>query len=161
MSPNRKAFLNTVGVSEGTSTNPASKDRGYDMIVTGIDGHAEVFTDYSTHPFAGGREPKQVNSSGLKSTASGKYQIMLKNWLFYSESLHLPDFSPDSQDKIAIQLLRECHALDLIEAGRFVEAVYACRSRWASLPGANYPGQRMNTIAMLTKAYQSAGGTLG
>lgn len=160
MTPNRKAFLDMIALSEGTSTSPATKCNGYDVIVTGIDGKPEVFTDFSTHPFANGRPPKIINKEGLKSDAAGRYQQMLKYWPFYQRNLKLPDFGPASQDRIAIQLIGECRALVLIDAGRFADAVFACRSRWASLPGAGYAGQHENTIEALQEAYLKAGGAL-
>ena len=50
-------------------------------------------------------------------------------------------------------------AIALVEAGDFAAAVHACRSRWASLPGAGY-GQHENTLAALEEAYVVAGGTV-
>jgi len=41
---NQKAFLDVVATSEGTCTSPATKNNGYDVIVTGVDGKPEVFT---------------------------------------------------------------------------------------------------------------------
>jgi muramidase (phage lysozyme) len=58
VSPNLRAFLDMLAFSEGTATSPATKDRGYDVIVTGVDGKPEIMTSYSTHPFAGGRRPR-------------------------------------------------------------------------------------------------------
>lgn len=156
---NVRAFLDMIGVSEGTSTSPATLCAGYDVIVTGIDGKPEVFDDFRRHPFAGGRVPKVINSKGLASTASGRYQIMLKWALAYAASLKLSDFGPESQDKIALQMIRECNAMHLIEQGQFAAAVTACRSRWASLPGAGY-GQHENQLAKLQTAYIDAGGVL-
>ena len=60
MNQNRRAFLDTLAFSEGTSNHPLTVNDGYDVIVTGVDG-PEVFTDYSAHPFANGRKPKQIN----------------------------------------------------------------------------------------------------
>lgn len=158
MHPNVKAFLDMLAVSEGTSANRLTKCRGYDVIVTGIDGKPEVFTDFRQHPFAG-RPSKLINAKGLTSNAAGRYQFMGRYWLAYKQQLNLPDFGPDSQDKWCIQLIKECGALTMIEAGNFADAVQACRSRWASLPGAGY-GQRENSIASLQAAYQSAGGVI-
>lgn len=160
MDANRKAFLDMLAVSEGTSTSPATRNRGYDVIVTGADGKPEVFTDYSTHPFANGRPSKVINSRGLTSNASGRYQSMLKDWAHYKALLHLADFGPASQDLWAIQLIRERGALPLIDAGSFDLAVARVRNLWASLPGAGY-GQRENQIERLRQAYLGAGGTLG
>ena len=111
MNANRKAFLDMLAVSEGTSTSPATLNNGYDVIVTGVDGVPEVFTDYSDHPFNNGRPSKVINSHGLTSNASGRYQFMLRDWHHYRDQLKLPDFSPDSQDLWALQLIRERSAL--------------------------------------------------
>ena len=159
MTTNRRAFLDMLAYSEGTSTSPATKDRGYDVIVTGIDGKPEIFTDYRAHPFANGRKSKVINSKGLTSNASGRYQFMLKDYLHYTTLLHLRDFGPESQDQWALQLIRERRALPLIDAGRFDDAVERVRNLWASLPGAGY-GQPEHRIEKLRSAYLAAGGTI-
>ena len=159
MNQNRKAFLDMLAVSEGTSTSPATQNNGYDVIVTGADGRPEVFTDYSDHPFNKGRLSKVINSRCLTSNASGRYQFMLRDWHHYRDQLGLKDFGPDSQDLWAIQLIRERGALPLIDAGNFALAVARCSNLWASLPGAGY-GQHENQIAKLEAAYTDAGGEL-
>jgi len=160
VTPNQKAFLDMLAVSEGTSTSPATKNNGFDVIVTGIDKKPEIFTDYSTHPFANGRKSKTINTNGLTSNASGRYQFMLRDWAHYRSQLGLQDFGPASQDKWALQLIKERGALDDIEAGRFAAAVAKCKNIWASLPGANYPGQPMNKMETLQASYVAAGGML-
>lgn len=159
MTPNQKAFLDMLAHSEGTSTSRATRCNGYDVIVTGADGKPEIFTDFSTHPFAAGRPSKVINRRGLTSNASGRYQFMLKDWAHYKAQLGLPDFGPASQDKWALQLIRECRALPLIELGQFARAVAACAHLWASLPGAGY-AQHENKLADLQAAYTGAGGAL-
>lgn len=154
---NRTAFLDMIAHSEGTSTSPATINRGYDVIVTGIDRKPEVFTDYSDHPFAHGRPSKIINSRGLTSNASGRYQFMLRDWAHYRKQLNLADFGPVSQDLWAIQLIRECSALPLIDGGSFTAAVKAVSHLWASLPGNSY-GQHQNQIDALQAAYSAAGG---
>lgn len=156
---NRQAFLDMLATSEGTSTSPATLCRGYDVIVTGADGKAETFTDFSDHPFNKGRKSKQINSKGLTSNASGRYQFMLKDWNHYRIQLGLKDFGPESQDKWALQLIRERGALPLIDMGQFVLAVARVRNLWASLPGAGY-GQPEHGVEKLQAAYLSAGGAL-
>lgn len=158
MSPNLHAFLDMLAFSEGTATSPATKDRGYDVIVTGIDGKPEIMTSYATHPFAGGRRPKVINSKGLASTASGRYQFLVRDWGFYRLKLNLPDFGPESQDRWAIQLIKERRALDDIETGHFIVAVGKVSNLWASLPGAGY-GQPEHRMTSLEDAYERAGGT--
>lgn len=159
MNQNRKAFLDMLAVSEGTGTSPATQDNGYDVIVTGVDGAPDIFTDYGDHPFNRGRPSKVINSRGLTSNASGRYQFMLHDWAHYRDQLNLADFGPDSQDLWAIQLIRERGALPLIDAGNFALAVARCSNLWASLPGAGY-GQHENQIAKLEAAYTDAGGEL-
>lgn len=151
------AFLDMLAWSEGTSNHVATKNKGYDVIVYGIDGKPETFTDYSDHPFAKGRPGKVFNKKGERSTASGRYQQIVKYWPAYKKQLSLPDFSPASQDKLAIQLIRECKALDDINAGRIEQAIHKCRSRWASLPGAGY-NQREHSMEKLIAVFKASGG---
>jgi len=144
---NREAFCALLAWSEGTSTIPGS-DRGYDVLVGGT-----LFTTgYADHPRV------KINlGHGLNSTAAGRYQILAHWFDAYKQYLKLPDFSPASQDAIALQMIGECKALDDIDAGNIASAITKCASRWASLPGAGY-GQRENTIEGLMKIYQESGG---
>jgi muramidase (phage lysozyme) len=146
MNANRRAFLDMIAASEGTSTIPGS-DNGYNVIVGG-----SLFHDYTDHP----RKLIVINSK-LSSTAAGRYQLLAKYFNAYKMQLRLPDFGPDSQDAIALQLIRECKALEDVDAGRFDSAVSKCKTRWASLPGAGY-GQHENKIETLRLAYEKAGG---
>jgi muramidase (phage lysozyme) len=129
----------------------AMTDNGYNVCVGSTVQHPILFKSYATHP--------RLRNSATNSDAAGRYQFMGKYWLSYQQQLSLPDFGPASQDKWAIQLIRECKAIDAIEAGRFDDAARLCRSRWASLPGAGY-GQRENSLAALRQAYITAGGML-
>lgn len=156
---NMVAFLDMLAWSEGTSTSPATKDRGYDVIVTGVDRKPETFSDYSVHPFSQGRKSKLITRKGLTSNASGRYQFMLKDYGHYRDLLKLPDFGPLSQDLWAIQLIRERRAIPLIQAGRIQEAIARVRNIWASLPGAGY-GQPEHALEKLIAAYRNAGGVV-
>ena len=84
---------------------------------------------------------------------------MLKDWPHYKALLKLPDFSPISQDLLALQHIRECRALPDVVAGRIETAIAKCRNIWASLPGAGY-GQREHLLADLLKRYRLAGGVM-
>lgn len=154
---NVAAYLDMLAWSEGTSTSPATRRDGYDVIVTGIDKKPEIFTDFSVHPFSRGRPSKVINSKGLTSNAAGRYQFMLKDYPHYRDLLKLPDFGPASQDKWAVQLIRERGALPDIHAGRFAAAVTKCRNIWASLPGAGY-GQPEHRFEALRAQYLLHGG---
>lgn len=159
ISSNLNAFLDMLALSEGTSTSPITKNDGYDVIVTGLDGNPEIFTDYRWHPFSLSRRSKIINSKGLTSNASGRYQFMLKDYKYYRDLLKLPNFGPESQDTWAIRLIKERGALPLIEAGKFDEAVAKVSNLWASLPGAGY-GQPEHALSALRVVYTLKGGKL-
>ncbi len=158
-SSNALAFLDMLAWSEGTSISPITVLDGYDVIVTGVDRKPEIFKDFTDHPFAQGRPSKVINSKGLTSNASGRYQQMLKDWPYYRTQLALPDFSPISQDLLALQHIRECRALSDVHAGQVESAIAKCRKIWASLPGAGY-GQREHRLGDLIQQYRLAGGAL-
>lgn len=157
MNPNIQAFMKTIRFSEGTLNHPLTVNDGYDVIVTGIDGKPEVFTDFSDHPFAKSRPGKVFNKAGQRSTASGGYQQLYKYWPTYKEQLGLKDFSPESQDRLCLQLLKEQRAIADIEAGHIRRAIAKCANIWASFPGAGY-GQREHKVEVLIEAYKNFGG---
>lgn len=151
----RKAFLDMIAYSEGTDNGrQPTKDRGYDVIVGG-----KLFSDYSKHPGV----YVKLNAK-LTSSAAGRYQILEKFAKHYMKQLGLPDFGPDSQDKIALQLIRECKALDDIDEGRIHQAIYKCRSRWASFPPPPGAGklynQRAESIDKMLEIFKKAGGVV-
>ena len=153
MDPKLKAFLNLIGWSEGTSTSPITKNQGYDVIVTGIKGPS-VFTDYADHPFAkGGYVQWRLNPPEF-STAAGRYQILAHYFEAYKVRLNLPDFSPASQDAVAIQQISERNALHLIAQGEVSAAITACSNIWASFPGNSYKQGGGHTLASLVAYYQ-------
>jgi hypothetical protein len=78
---------------------------------------------------------------------------------YNNNQLDLPNFSPLSQDLIAIQQIRERGALQDIEKGYINIAIDKVKNIWASLPGAGY-GQHENTLDKLITAYKDAGGTI-
>ena len=77
----------------------------------------------------------------------------------YKKQLGLKDFGKTSQDAIAIQLIKECKAVDDIEAGNIESAIKKCSSRWASFPNAGY-GQHENTMVKLVLSFENSGGVL-
>lgn len=138
-------FLDLIAFSEGTSTSPLTINDGYDVIVWGTSG-MEVFTDYSHHPFDDGRPPKLIRINPiLVSTAAGRYQILSRYFTAYKASLKLSDFSPLSQDKIALQMIRERAALKPLAEGDIPTAIRLVSSIWASFPGNTY-GQNPHAL---------------
>ena len=148
-----KAFLDLLAWSEGTSTHPLTQNDGYDVIVTGVNGPS-VFTDYSTHPFANGGSVTVRENPLLVSTAAGRYQLLSRYYNVYKAQLGLPDFSPSSQDAIALQQIGERKATALIMAGEVEQAITACSGTWASLPGNSY-GQGGHSMSALLAQYQT------
>ncbi|WP_423196809.1 Lysozyme [Cupriavidus sp. H19C3] len=149
------AFLDLIGYSEDTSTR-ANSDDGYNVIVGGT-----LFPDYSQHPRIA------IKTRWGWSDAAGRYQIMAAipnvirtdTWDWASRACKVPDFSPLSQDLVAIYLIRRRGALEDVKAGRIAVAVDKCRKEWASLPGAGY-GQREHSVDFLIAEYKKAGGRL-
>jgi muramidase (phage lysozyme) len=149
MTKNRASFLTMIALSEGTAQ--IGDQKGYNVIVGSTKEHPHLFIDYSKHPGV------LVDlGNGLESTASGRYQILERYYDAYKKSLKLPDFSANSQDIIALQMLSECNCLHLIDEGKITEAIKLAASRWASLPGAHYD-QRTNLISTLLAWYEQAG----
>lgn len=147
------AFLDMLSWSEGTVTDPVTQDRGYDVLVTGING-PQRFDSYATFPDV----LVEVNHNGLYSTAAGRYQLLEHNYQYYSAFLKLFDFGPLTQDLIALQQIRERQAIPVILQGNFTLAVQMCNTIWASLPGSPY-GQPVHTMDDVLAQYTAAGGT--
>ena len=146
-SKNMRAFLDMIAKAEGTW---GKGDDGYDVIVGG-----KFFNSYDDHP----RIKVNLPKLGIKSTAAGRYQILARYFDAYKEQLNLPDFGKDSQDAIAIQLIKECRAIDDIENGDIEKAITKCASRWASFKGAGY-GQHERSMTFLMSAFKEAGGVV-
>jgi muramidase (phage lysozyme) len=147
-------FLDLIAFSEGTRTNKLTKNDGYDVIVTSIDGPS-IFTDYSTHPLLG-KPPLIIRGTHekplLRSSAAGRYQLLAHYFEVYKEQLRLPDFSPMSQDLVALQQIKERHAYQPILDGNISFSITACSNIWASFPGNDY-GQGGKSLQTLLAKY--------
>jgi lysozyme len=115
----------------------------------------QFIKDLSKHPGIIVRDGK----GRLPSSAAGRYQYLKATWAGVARVCNLPDFSPHSQDVGAVELLRQRGALQHVLNNDFARAVEACKKEWASLPGANYAGQGMNSFAKLKRIYESALGS--
>jgi muramidase (phage lysozyme) len=146
---NRVAFLDMIAHSEIGAALLAESDDGYNVLVGSTPAKPLIFPSYATHP--------NVLNRALNSTAAGRYQLLFRWFKAYAALLKLTDFSPLSQDMIALQQIRERGAFPLIDAGQFETAVERCSNIWASLPGNSY-GQHMNDIKALKVAFVNAGG---
>ena len=100
-----------------------TRNHGYDVIVGG-----ELFTDYSDHPRKLVAKPKtQINRRRTLPALS-------RWWDAYRKQLGLKDFSPKSQDAVALQI-KERGALPMIDRGDIRQAIDRCSNIWASLAG--------------------------
>ena len=91
----RKAFLDMLAWSEGTDNGrQKTRNHGDDVIVGG-----EPFTDYSDHP----RKLVTLNPK-LKIN---RRRTLSALWDAYRKQLGLKDFSPKSQDAVALQQIKE------------------------------------------------------
>jgi muramidase (phage lysozyme) len=93
------------------------------------------------------------------STAAGAYQIIHPTWEGLVTQYGFPDFEPPSQDCMAVALIAEKGALDMIIAGDLAGAVAACASIWASLPGSQ-AGQHMEAFDAVQTCYLENGGSI-
>lgn len=155
---NIKAFLQAIRVGEGTASND-----GYTKKVGGGN-----FDEYTDHPavlgWKGWPMPLKMAQAagypnGAVSTAAGAYQINRPTWVRLRSKLGLQDFSPESQDAAALELIREKAALGDVRMGRITNAVKKVRKVWASLPDAGY-GQRQVTHANFENDFIKAGGVI-
>lgn len=139
-SANVSAFLDTIGYAEGTG------DR-YDYMYT-----HKVFYSYAGHP-------RQLQCSyGLCSDAAGRYQFLSTTWDAMRRKLSLPDFSPESQDRAAVQLIKDvgCYSsvVNIDGPNSFSRAAYCVSGQWASFPGSPY-GQRTHSASHLYSKFKA------
>lgn len=141
---NVRAMLQAIRWAEGT----AGPD-GYRTLFGG-----GLFDSYADHP----RTVVAALLAGkpIKSSAAGAYQILAKTWDSL-KALGLPDFSPQSQDLAAVELIRRRGALQYVIDGRISLALDLIRKEWASMPGAGY-GQPEKRVADLAAVYVKNGG---
>ncbi|WP_175948583.1 glycoside hydrolase family 24 protein [Burkholderia pyrrocinia] len=155
------ALLDAIAGSEIDAWTLAHSDDGYNVLVGShgsivrngqtIPPNLLTFPSYTTHP--------DILNSALNSTAAGRYQLLFRWYQPYAKLLNLSDFSPISQDRIAIQQLKERGSIRLIQNGNLGAALAQASNIWASLPGSPY-GQHTNTVAYLTSLYKAAGGII-
>lgn len=145
-------FLDLIAFSEGTSTVSGS-DEGYNVLFGG-----GTFNSYVDHPRL--RLTFNINGRPVTSSAAGRYQLLERYWDAYRVSLRLVGgFTPENQDRIALQQIRERRALDDIKAGRIQQAIAKCSNIWASFPGNSY-GQNPHKLEKLLAQWQKLGGAL-
>ena len=146
----RKAFLDMLAWSEGTDNGrQKTRNHGYDVIVGG-----ELFTDYSDHP----RKLVTLNPK-LKSTGAGRYQLLSRWWDAYRKQLGLKDFSPKSQDAVALQQIKERGALPMIDRGDIRQAIDLLQ-QYLGFTAGRWLCQFEHKADSLIAKFKEAGGTV-
>lgn len=131
--PATRDFLNMVAMSEGTGNHKNTTNNGYDILFRG-----ETFNDFSHFPnkvFTF----KDKQGKTHKTTASGRYQILKGTYEDMASRLGLTDFSPATQDKIAIALMIQ-KGVDFDSANLATE-LPKISNVWTSLPGSTVGSQ--------------------
>jgi muramidase (phage lysozyme) len=113
--PRVQAFLDMISKAEGSDYNSLSGDLPDQPTKW-------EFRSFDTHP-----------GWGALSTASGRYQITEPTWRDFGQRLGLKDFSPDTQNLIATQILIDAGVLADLRNNNFPGAMDRASRRWASL----------------------------
>lgn len=135
---NVKAFLDMISHAEGTY---GKGDNGYNVRYGGT-----LFEGYSTHPW----KVKPWSTGGIKHTPAGRYQITEATFDGL-KSKSGGDFSPSSQDRMAVALMKNKGAYDLVVQGKPAEAIKKLPATWSSF--------NRYSEATLLKWYEQHGGT--
>lgn len=115
------------------------------------------FSGFSSHPNV--RRPINLPGyEGKVSTAAGAYQINFPTYKDFAPKLGITDFTPESQDALAVAILNTTGAVHALGEGNLIEAFHLASKRWASLPGSN-AGQHPKSINTAIAAFRSFGGS--
>lgn len=128
-------FLKLITWTEGTDRD----GRPYNVLFG-----FKYFEGYDRHPGI------VVKTANYSSSAAGRYQILKAT----AKMLKMADFTPESQDLAAIQLIKNAKAYDDVVAGRWEAAINKTNKVWASLPNSPY-GQPVKKMADALKFLNS------
>jgi lysozyme len=152
---NRAAMLAAVRYAEGTQGG-----EGYRALFGWRPGNGRVFSSYVTHPRQFFNYTDLAGRT-IRTSAAGAYQITATTFDALQRKYpgDFSDFSPASQDAMALTLIQERGALADIDAGRLDAAIKKIRPIWASLPGAgaDQPERGYGDVAA---AFVQAGGVI-
>ena len=154
MTPNEQAYLDMIAACEGTTG-----DYGYRALFGYTPSNNRVFDNgYATHPNI--RVPyTDLDGNQTYSTAAGRYQIIFGTFKELQAKLGTVDFTPQTQDAMALRLIAEAGAGDDVRLGQFQTAINATAGIWASLPASHY-AQPKRSYDFALAAYTAAGGVL-
>lgn len=139
--PRVRAMLDVIAHAEGTNDS-------YHMLFGG-----RLVDDLSWHPNS------VQTAGGYSSSAAGRYQFLSGTWSEVAGRLGLQDFSPQSQDLAAVQLMKQRGMIAPLLQGDLAGAIHAGAPEWASLPtpaGTSYYDQPVRTLDSLHAVYGGA-----
>lgn len=122
------AFLATIRWAE---TGTSGKESYTKLVFNGT-----FNNNFATHPRI--KQCAPINGRNVCSTAAGAYQMLDISWNDLAPDLGLKDFSPSSQDRMAIEYIRRNKAIRDVEAGNFEVAACKVGKIWGSFPCNNY-----------------------
>lgn len=141
LSPRISAFLATIRWAETGTSDKSSYNK---LVFNG------TFNDFSAHPKI--KQCAPINGKRVCSTAAGAYQMLDISWNDVAPKLGLKDFTPPSQDKMAIEYIRRNKAIDDVESGNVEMAFCKVGKVWASFICNNY-NQNPRTTEELKNYY--------
>ena len=138
--PNIQKFLDMTKKAEGTAkyADPYRVAGGGKVTLTQLDKYEPTMWDF-----------KETTGKKNKSSAAGAYQVLKNTYDDVAPKLGLTDFSPRSQDLIALELMRRNNSLDDILKGDFQSAIKKNNKTWASFPGSPYDQPKRGMQAMM------------
>lgn len=153
--PRIRAMLDVIVYAEGTGND-------YGKIANGIVKRSPFYpeligqrnvriTNFSRHPQI------YVDYGPDLTTAAGRYQFLYKTWKDIGGDNY--DFSPRSQDIIAVKLMKRRRMIEPLLNGNPKTAIYRGSPEWASLPmenGKSYHDQPVKKLADLLVIYNEA-----
>ena len=153
--PKVRAMLDVIVYAEGTGDD-------YGKIANGIVKKSPYYpeligqknvkiTNFSRHPEI------SVDYGPKWTTAAGRYQFLYKTWKDVGGDNY--DFSPRSQDIIAVKLMKRRKMIEPILKGNITEAINRGAPEWASFPmenGKSYHNQPVKKIEELLKIYNES-----
>ena len=141
MADNTAAFLKLLRWCEHYPHEPGVQD--YKIMYGG-----GTLDNLDDHP------RKTVTKWGKTSSAAGAYQITVATYDEFKKKLGLKDFSAESQDKIALALVKQAGGIELISAGKIEDAIKKLNRRWSSLPGGVHSRIKMDAALQKYAEYQ-------
>jgi RHS repeat-associated protein len=132
---NLRAFLYTIRNTEGQGTTlPYDIQFGGGKFGKGKDDKEK----YKDHP------RKAITKWNKTSTAAGAYEILAGTFDAVKGKVGVTDFTPESQDKLAVYLIKRRGALEQVKSANLDDAFKTLKNEWSSLPGAKEQGMKLD-----------------